>query len=87
MTKKPNKKNNVSYFIKHRLQQLRTKINLSEEEAAIKTGFPLKEYLAIEKGSKRISLEILAQLAVSFEVDAHELLPSMLDSKKIHNKK
>jgi len=87
MTKKSDNKNNISYFIKHQLQHLRTNRNLSEEQAAVKTGVSLKEYIAIEQSSKRITSEILAQLALAFDIEVRELLPSVLDLKKTHTEK
>ena len=81
--KKSNNKNNVNFFIKIQLQKLRKKINLSEEDAARKTGFSLRDYIAIEQGSKRISLDTLAQLALALNIDVRELLPSRRDAKKI----
>lgn len=87
MAEKSNNKKNISCFIKHQLQHLRINRNLSEEQAAAKTGVSLKEYIAIEQSSKRITTEILAQLALAFDIEVRELLPSALDLKKTRTEK
>ncbi len=84
---KSNNKNNVTRLIKHQLQKLRKNRRLSEEQAAIKTGFSIQDYLAIEQGARRVSLETLAKLALAFNVEVSDLLPSMLDLKKIRSRK
>lgn len=85
--KKLNNKNKITPFIQQQLQRVRKNQKLSEEAAAIKAGLSLREYIAIEQGSKCISAEMLAQLALAFNVEVHELLPSALDLKKIRTEK
>jgi len=62
--KKLNNNNKITPFIQQQLQRIRKEHKLSEEAAATKADLSLKEYIAIEQGSKRISIEILAQLGV-----------------------
>lgn len=85
--KKLNNKNNITPFIQQQLQRLRKNQKLSEEAAAIRTGISLREYLAIEQGSRRISVEILAQLALAFDTDVREFLPPMRVLKKVRSEK
>lgn len=85
--KKLNNNNKITPFIQQQLQRIRKEHKLSEEAAAIKADISLKEYIAIEQGSKRISLETLAQLAIAFDTDVREFLPSVRVLKKIRSEK
>lgn len=85
--KRLDNKNYVNFFIKNQLQRLRKKINLSEEDAARKIGVSVQDYIAIEQGSKRISLDTLAQLALALNIEVSELLPSKHDAEKIRTEK
>lgn len=85
--KKLNNKNKITPLIQQQLQRIRKNQKLSEEAAATKAGLSLQEYIAIEQGSKRISAETLAQLALAFDIEVKELLPSALDLKKIRGEK
>lgn len=85
--KKLNNKNNITPFIQQQLQRVRKNQKLSEEAAAIRAGISLREYLAIEQGSRRISVEILAELALAFDTDVREFLPPMRVLKKVRSEK
>lgn len=85
--KKLNNNNKITPFIQQQLQRIRKEQKLSEEDAATKADLSPKEYIAIEQGSKRISLETLAQLAIAFDTDVREFLPPMRVLKKIRSEK
>lgn len=57
-----------------KIRELRTAINLSQEELSFKTGFHRTYIGMIERGERNISLTNIAVFAKAFDLDISELL-------------
>jgi transcriptional regulator with XRE-family HTH domain len=69
-----------------RIRDLRTQINLSQEQLSFKTGFHRTYIGMIERGERNISLTNIAVFSKAFEMDISDLLDFKNQNSKLSYK-
>ncbi|PQJ31068.1 hypothetical protein BST92_03625 [Nonlabens arenilitoris] len=64
----------------HHLKDLRLKNNYTQEHLAINLGISQKSYSNIENGTKKITLDLVYEIAKFYEMDSIELLSVLFDA-------
>ena len=67
----------------HRIRELRTKQNISQEKLSFKTGFHRTYIGMIERGERNISLTNIAVFSKVFEIEISELLNFKKQNSKL----
>lgn len=57
-----------------KLQEIRKKLNLSQEQIAAQTNTTYRAYTSYERGDRKPSFEFLENLAIKFNVDLNWLI-------------
>ncbi len=60
-----------------KLQQIRKKLNLSQEEMASRTNTSYRAYSSYERGDRKPSFELLEKLANNFDVNLNWLIANL----------
>ncbi|MDB9720541.1 helix-turn-helix domain-containing protein [Winogradskyella sp.] len=69
-----------------RIRDLRTQVNLSQEQLSFKTGFHRTYIGMIERGERNISLTNIAVFSKAFEMDISDLLDFNNQNSKLSYK-
>jgi transcriptional regulator with XRE-family HTH domain len=69
-----------------RIRDLRTQVNLSQEQLSFKTGFHRTYIGMIERGERNISLTNIAVFSKAFEMDISDLLDFKNQNSKLSYK-
>ena len=68
-----------------KLQEIRKKLNLSQEEFAAQTNITYRAYTSYERGDRKPSFEFLENLAIKFNVNLNWLIANLGEPFKNEN--